>query len=356
MTKETDTYAVVVGAGISGLAAARTLVRSGLRVVILEARDRVGGRLLSSSSPHGGLDLGATWFWPNEPRIGALVTDLAVATHAQHLAGDAVVHDHGSVHRIAGNPIDVSSSRVSAGMQEIATALGGTLPAQTIRLEHPVTTVRRHGTTILADTARGSFRGRHLILALPPALALATIEFEPGLNDATAAVARNTPVWMGGITKVVARFSSPFWRGRGLAGAAISHVGPMREIHDASGPDGSPAALFGFAPPTRIGQPTVEPEQVVDQLVTLFGPDAAEPVELIIHDWRTERFTSPPGAEGMQAYETYGHPCYGVPDWAGQLHWASTETSPDFPGHIEGALVAAARAARAVITSSTVIT
>ena len=188
----------------------------------------------------------------------------------------------------------------------------------------------------------------HVVVAVPPALAISAIRFTPDLPDRLARVAAATPVWMGAITKVVVRYDSRFWRERGLAGSAISHVGPIRELHDMSGPDGAPAALFGFVP-GGSGPVTVTVEEVVTQLVTIFGPEAAAPTSVTIQDWRTERWTSPPDVTRLDDYGTYGHEVYAEPAWEGRLHWCSTETAPDAPGHIEGALAAAERAVEAVL-------
>ncbi|QYI96169.1 FAD-dependent oxidoreductase [Curtobacterium flaccumfaciens pv. flaccumfaciens] len=56
-----DADVVVVGAGIAGLAAARALALGGQRVVVLEARDRIGGRTWTDSSLGVPVDLGASW-------------------------------------------------------------------------------------------------------------------------------------------------------------------------------------------------------------------------------------------------------------------------------------------------------
>lgn len=319
--------------------------------MLLEARSRVGGRLASLDTGEGGLDLGATWFWPNEPRIGALVSELQLDTHAQYLAGDALVQDASGVHRIRGNPIDVESRRVTLGLQAVADSLARELLPETIRYGSPVERILRTGAGVAADTATGRYEGQHLVIAIPPALAMSSIDFEPPLSEGTARLARATPVWMGGMTKVVARYATPFWREAGLAGACMSHAGPMREVHDMSGAHGSPAALFGFAPPLAPDEPTVDREAILDQLRALFGSTAPEPVTLTIHDWRAERFTSPPGVERLQAYELFGDPLYAKPEMDGHVHWASTETAPAFPGHIEGALLAAARAVEAIAHS-----
>ena len=70
---------VVVGAGASGLVAAQNLVNAGLSVVVLEARNRVGGRLLKLDTIRGGwVDLGAQWVGPTQTRALALLKHLGL--------------------------------------------------------------------------------------------------------------------------------------------------------------------------------------------------------------------------------------------------------------------------------------
>jgi monoamine oxidase len=340
---------VVIGAGVGGLAATRALVDAGREVVVLEARDRVGGRLLSVAAGEAGIDLGATWFWANEPRVRALVSTLGLAVHDQHIEGDALYQDFRGVHRLAGNPVEGPAFRLTAGMQELARAMARGLPGETVRLNHPVSRIRSMPEGVEVDAPRTTFRASAVVVGVPPALAVERIAFEPDLPDDTRRIASITPVWMGAMTKVVIRYERPFWRGAGLAGAVMSHVGPMREIHDMCGPGGQPAALFGFVPSTEPGAPTVGTDVVLAQLRVLFGASAPDPTGVLIHDWRTEAHTSPSNVARLQAYETYGHPVYQHAALDGRLHWASTETAREVPGHVEGALAAGARAAAAIL-------
>jgi monoamine oxidase len=160
-------------------------------------------------------------------------------------------------------------------------------------------------------------------------------------------VATRTSVWMGAVAKVVIVYDKPFWREEGLSGAAVTHAGPMREIHDMSGPEGTPAALLGFAP-VGSRNPAPTEEQVRVQMREIFGPSALEPVEIVVQDWSRERFTSPPGVASLGSSEGFGHKVFQEATGHGRLHWASTETATVAPGHIEGAIAAAHRAVNAI--------
>ena len=343
---------IVIGAGVAGLRTADLLHSAGQEVLVLEARDAVGGRLNSITADSGAIDLGATWFWGHEQYVTALVEELNIATHAQHIEGDAMYHDPAGSKRIDGNPIDVPARRFTGGAKQLADRLAERLPAGAIETGRIATAVQSNGEHRTVETNEGSYQARHVVMAIPPALASHTITFEPALPEPTSQLIAQTPVWMGNVVKVVVAYKEAFWRNAGLAGAAISHVGPLRELHDMSGPDGQPPALFGFAPMSVPHTPTPKPAAVVAQLVEIFGEKAAEPISIFVADWRTQVHTSPPGVEQLQNYTTYGHKAWDIPAFDGHLHWASTETSPINPGHIDGALARAETIATRVTAAS----
>lgn len=81
---------VVVGAGLAGLAAARSLAQADVEVVVVEARDRVGGRTWSRELPGGGtLDLGGQWVGPTQDRVLALADELHLETMPTYNQGEA---------------------------------------------------------------------------------------------------------------------------------------------------------------------------------------------------------------------------------------------------------------------------
>jgi monoamine oxidase len=83
---------VVVGAGLSGLVAARKLEARGATVAIVEARSRVGGKLLSDQIDTISVDLGAYWIGADQRRVLDLAADLGVATAPTERDGRVIHH------------------------------------------------------------------------------------------------------------------------------------------------------------------------------------------------------------------------------------------------------------------------
>lgn len=360
---------VIIGGGIAGLCAARRLRQRQLPFVLLEARNRLGGRILSvdatGAPADDGFDLGPSWFWPRtQPRLTALVDELGLASFAQYTDGDVLFEDLSGegAQRHHGAPQEAWSFRLAGGSAALVRALAADLPGANIRLGAVVTALHcgdHHVTVTLAassDVVTGgeSLVASHVIAALPPRLLNAMVTFDPALAGETVARWRDTPTWMAPHAKFVALYDRPFWREAGLSGTAQSMVGPMAEIHDATTASGQ-AALFGFVgvgaqQRAAVGE-AVLTRACVEQLGRLFGEEARRPVATLLKDWAADPCTATSADQVPGGHPAGGEARWVTGPWERYLTLGGTEVSPLEPGYLVGAVLAAERATAAAIAA-----
>lgn len=359
---------LIIGGGLAGLALARRLHRDGRSFALLEARTRLGGRILSlpssdnSTASGDRYDLGPAWFWPHQERIGEMVREFGLNVFEQYSTGRLVLQEHdGSVRRDLDFATMGGALRIDGGLAGLVDKLAAQLPTDALRKGHRVTSLRSAGDADRSIQVSGiagddpfAASADLVVLALPPRVARHGISFEPGLDSAESAALTAMPTWMAGHAKLIATYPQPFWRDRGLSGDGISRRGPLAEIHDASPASGSTGALFGFVG-TPIGAADRRAERMadlaVDQLAAMFGEEARQPDEVLFRDWAEDTLTASPEDQRQPA----GHQAYRPAAafdrlWNGRLVFASSEMSASNWGLLEGALDAAETAHRRILS------
>lgn len=328
----------IVGGGLSGLALARCAQSRGLSYQLFEAQDRFGGRI----DGFGGVDLGPSWFWPGHHRVASLAKELGVDVFERWATGDALYEDQSAIQRGQGFASMAGTYRIAGGMPALIDALVAKLTAANLHLNTRVQTLTQGDTGVIVTDGSGTDLGaRQVALCVPPRIAVG-LAFSPPLPVAARQPLGDIPGWMAGQAKLVALYPTPFWRKDGLSGDAVSRVGPMVEIHDASDPVSGKGAIFGFIgvpAPHRDGEADAICAAGLAQLERLFGPEAAKPEALVLKDWAQEPFTA-----ARADWDFNGpHPRYGCPPalrdlWGGKLIFGSTEFAATQGGFLEGAL------------------
>lgn len=145
-----DCDVVVVGAGLAGLTAARRLADAGAQVRVLEARDRVGGRVLTERAGDASFDLGAQWIGPGQKRVLALAGELGLGTFPTWHEGRKILDLAGKTSTYKGSIPSLSPLKLML-LQRTITAVEKR--AATVPIEDPWTAERAaewDGTTVEA--------------------------------------------------------------------------------------------------------------------------------------------------------------------------------------------------------------
>ena len=442
-----DVDYVVVGAGLTGIRAARELASAGASVRVLEARDGVGGRVLTAPDQTGlVLDLGAQWVGPGQDEILNLIHELGMSTVSTAVPGRATwateagvrtgraslppaaptvladvlasvgrlgvmcrqvpvdapwrarmaarwdamtledwirrrVHTHegrallgmfvrGNLaiepHQISllGLLYDLHSAgsisglvraetlRLQEGAQELAIRLAQPVQER-IRFSDAVRAVTQDDGGVTVESDAGVQRCRRAALCLPPLLAR-RLRYTPDLPRERRELLDR--LFMASSIKFHAVYERPFWRSGGLSGQALSTVHPVTVVYDNSPADetgrGVLVGLIVADHARRLGglDRTEQERPILSSLEDFFGPTAATPGQLVIQDWGQEEWTQGCFAANFapNLWTTFG-PAVRQP--FGRLHWASTETSPEWNGYMEGALRAGKRVADELLRS-----
>ncbi|ANL72060.1 amine oxidase protein [Rhizobium phaseoli] len=351
---------MIVGGGISGLTVAHAMQSAGIEFVLVEGRDRLGGRILSAGidglPSEDGFDLGPSWIWPEmQPVLYSLADRLGIRLFPQNDEGDIVLERSASIapQRFPTFQRAPRSMRIKGGTAAITAALKSRIAAEHVRLGMRVTRLARLDGSVSA-TLEGpagtaeTMEAAIVVLAMPPRLIDRSIKFEPPVDPALARRWRSTPTWMAPHAKFFAIYDEAFWRRDGLSGAAQSMIGPLGEIHDATTSSGK-AALFGFVGVNAAQRRRMGPEPIIqasiEQLTRLFGNKAAAPMATLYRDWAADALTAT--EDDLIATD---HPLpdprpWVSGDWSPVLMLAGSETSMTSPGYLEGGAEAALRVA-----------
>jgi monoamine oxidase len=345
----------IVGGGLSGLALAHGLLQQGRTFALYEARDRLGGRILTQHDGDMALDMGPAWFWPKtQPRMARMVVALGLVAFPQHDQGQVLrLHDPDKAPEVyVTDGIHQGAQRLVGGMARLVQALAATLPDHAMHPAHAlVAVIKQH------DHVELHFRcgdgvtqvlARRVVLTAPPRVLEETVRFDPPLDDVLRQRMRATQAWMANQAKALVTFPHPFWRTAGLAGNAfVEHEQAMLyEVFDACDAAGERAALGGFialTPELRTSFQTGMPLLIESQLMQLFGSEADQGVQHI-QDWANEPYT----CSTLDRMPSAVRPLYDDASlrrsfWDASLYFGGSETAGYAAGYLEGALEASER-------------
>ncbi len=331
----------IIGGGLSGLLMAYRLKGKGATVFVIEARDRVGGRILTlESETTAPVEMGATWFHQGHHYLANLLQELKIPTFIQHMKGATFYEPTpGAPMQKIQLPQQAPSYRIAGGSGVLIQRLADQLSDRELFLNQQVESINFEKDGVVVRTKDREFEADQVICCLPPKLLVNRIQCQPELPSELIKVAQHTHTWMKDSAKVMLTYAKPFWREADLSGAIFSRTGAMIELYDHSNAELTKFALGGFLNPAYHQDSKEEQqEKVVAQLVSIFGSVAKGFLTYEDLNWANERYTTNPHSIDPQPHQNNGHPFYKRTWFDGRLIFAGAETSAEHCGKMEGAV------------------
>ena len=341
---------LIIGAGLSGLLTGYRLQKRGLPFQILEARERVGGRIHTVyDSIETPVELGATWFGMQHIHLRALLDELELDYFEQYMNGTVFFQPFStSPAQSIQMPGQQPSYRIAGGSSKLIDTLYKKLDPGAVLLNQTVTEIKFHRDTVTVH-ADEIFKAEKVVLALPPKLWEKHILFSPPLPDLLTHTARQTQTWMEDSIKVALTFKEPFWEQQQISGTLFSNTGPITEFYDHCDNSRSKYALCGFMNSSYQLLPEHERRlRVMNQLELVFGKEVTQFVDYKECIWSTEIHTYENSETALFPHQNNGNPIFKDALFEERLFISGSETAADFPGYMDGAVYAANKTASKV--------
>ncbi len=342
---------VIVGGGLSGLYLANLVQEAAKEVVVLEAADRLGGRIHTIQGVEATpMELGATWFSDMHPRLLALLGKLELEKFPQFSAGISLFQTKSfePPQKFYIPESEAPSYRIAGGTGALITKLASQLPATVIQMNQRVKEIHdaEKGLEIVTGTG-DHFSADKVILCIPPQLAGVSIQFSPELPESLATVLPSVQTWMAGAIKFTIEYTAPFWREAGYSGMLYSHAGIVMEMYDHTNFEATRFGFTGFLNGGAVNYPiAVRKELVLQQLVLLLGEKAGDVLSYQDKIWTDDLLVSGNTA-AQRPHQNNGHPLLQAGYLKNRLFFCNTETATEFGGYMEGAV----RAVEALFSS-----
>lgn len=343
---------IIIGAGLSGLTTAHALNKKGLSCLVLESRNRPGGRINTIDGP---LEMGATWLGSQHEHMLGLLQELEIELFEQSTDGKIAyeVGQNQPIQYFDMPPGQAPSFRIKGGSSIIIQRLIDLQTQTKIQYDAVVKSITDDGEEISIKINDGSiFKSRYVVSTIPPQLTQAVIEFDPPLSESRQKIMQQTHTWMGESIKYGVTYDQPFWKKKGLSGMGFSQAGIIQEVHDHCNFEEDYFALKGFLNPNLRAFKLEERKNLaINSLVKLFGDEASR--YLMYHDrvWQNDEHTSLNQATSVVPHQNNGHQLLREKAYNGKLIFSGTETSPIYGGYMDGAVYSGLSSAQQIILS-----
>lgn len=343
-----NTKYIIIGSGVSGLLTANKLLEAGESdFLILESRDRIGGRVYTDNE----IDIGATWFQGHHVYLSQLLKELNILSFNQYSSGRSVLvyNSMAPAHYFETDPKAPAAQRIVGGSISLINALSEKVKDK-ILLNCNVSQIEEKEVNLEVTSSSGVFTATKVITTIPPKLGI-SITYIPELPKELMESMNKTHTWMSNAIKVGITFKTPFWRNKDLSGTVIGQIGPVIELYDHSNAENTVFSLMGFVNEGLRGtSPEKRKNRILSYLETYLGKEIRDYTNYIEKDWSKDSSTSCQHLNSVYMSPEYGNSLFKKTYLSNRLIFSGTETSSHYGGYLEGAVYSGLAASKMVLS------